>query len=90
MRVPEAPGRTFKIKVTRFEPNSEMAWRQGIRILFPWRPHYQLTPGQDQTATGFRMSEEFSGPLLPVIARRLPDFRPIFERYATVKSAAEK
>ena len=34
MRVPEAPGRTFKIKVTRFEPNSEMAWRQGVQVFF--------------------------------------------------------
>ena len=29
MQVPEAPGRTFKVKVTRFVSNQEMVWRSG-------------------------------------------------------------
>ena len=34
MQVPEAPGRTFKVKVTRFEPNHEMVWRDGNPVMF--------------------------------------------------------
>jgi uncharacterized protein YndB with AHSA1/START domain len=91
MRVPEAPGRTFRVKVTRFETNREMVWRQGNPVMFLGVRTYQLTPRHDGTSTAFRMTEEFSGPLLPVIAGRLPDFGPIFERYATdLKSESEK
>jgi hypothetical protein len=37
------------------------------------------------------MTETFAGILLPVLARRLPDFGPIFERYAAdLKATAEQ
>jgi hypothetical protein len=37
------------------------------------------------------MTEVFSGPMLPMIAGRLPDFGPIFERYAAdLKAEAER
>jgi len=91
MQVPEAPGRTFKVKVTRFVPNEEMVWRQGNPAFFLGVRTYSLTPNPDRTATEFRMTEEFSGILLPLIARRLPEFGPIFERYAAdLKVEAEK
>ena len=32
MQVPEAPGRTFKVKVTRFVSNQEMVWRDGPQV----------------------------------------------------------
>ena len=57
-------------------------WREGNPVMFLGVRTYSLTPGQDETATRFQMTEEFSGIMLPLIARRLPDFRPIFERYA--------
>jgi len=82
MQVPEAPGRTFKVKVTRFVPGKEMVWRNGNPVMFLGVRTYSLTPGPDGTATRFQMAEEFSGFLLPMIAKRLPDFGPIFERYA--------
>jgi hypothetical protein len=91
MQVPEAPGRTFKIKVTRFVPNQEMMWRNGIPVIFLGVRTYALTPNPDGTATQFEMREVFSGLMLPMIARRLPDFGPIFERYAAdLKAEAEK
>jgi uncharacterized protein YndB with AHSA1/START domain len=34
MQVPEAPGRTFKVKVTRLVPNKEMVWRDGNPVIF--------------------------------------------------------
>ena len=91
MQVPEAPGRTFKIKVTRFVPNQELVWRNGIPVMFLGVRTYVLTPNPDGTTTQFEMREVFSGLMLPMIARRLPDFGPIFERYAAdLKAEAEK
>jgi len=33
MQVPEAPSRTFKIKVSKFVPNQEMVWRNGNPVI---------------------------------------------------------
>ena len=91
MRVPEAPGRTFKIKVTQFVPNQGMVWRNGNLVMFLGVRTYSVKPNPDETITRFRMTEEFSGLMLPMVARRLPDFGPIFERYAAdLKTEAEK
>jgi uncharacterized protein YndB with AHSA1/START domain len=91
MRVPEAPGRTFKVKVTRFVPNEEMVWRDGNPVMFLGVRTYSLMPAPASTATRFEMTETFSGLMLPMIAKRLPDFGPIFERYATdLKTESEK
>ena len=91
MQVPEAPGRTFKPKVTRFEPNREMEWREGNSVMFLGVRTYDLTPSEDGRATGFRMTEVFTGLMLPMIGGRLPDFGPIFERYAAdLKNEAGK
>ena len=80
MQVPEAPGRTFAPKVTRFEANRTMEWREG-NPLFGGIRTYTLTPAQDGRSTGSEMTEVFSG-LMPLTIGRLPDFGPIFERYA--------
>ena len=91
MQVPEAPSRTFKIKVSKFVPNQEMVWRNGNPVIFLAVRTYSLTPNPDHSITRFRMTEVFSGLMLPMVARRLPDFGPIFERYAAdLKAEAEK
>jgi hypothetical protein len=91
MQVPEAPSRTFIVKVTRLVPNEEMVWREGNPAMFLGVRTYSLTPNQDRTATRFQMTEVFSGIMLPLIARKLPDFGPIFERYAAdLKAESEK
>jgi uncharacterized protein YndB with AHSA1/START domain len=90
MQVPEAPGRTFAPKVTRFEANRMMEWREGNPLFLGVRT-YTLTPAQVGGSTRFEMTEVFSGPMLPLIAGRLPDFVPIFERYsADLKARAER
>ncbi len=91
MKVPEAPDRTFTVKVTKFVPNTEMVWRDGNPVMFLGVRTYSLTPNQVGTGTRFQMTEEFSGIMLPMIAGRLPDFGPIFERYAAdLKAEAER
>jgi uncharacterized protein YndB with AHSA1/START domain len=91
MRVPEAPGRTFKVKVTKFDPNREMVWRDGNPVMFLGERTYSLTPSPDGSTTRFQMTEVFSGLMLPMIAKKLPDFGPIFERYAAdLKTESER
>ncbi len=89
MRVPEAPGRVFSIRVTTYLPNREMVWTQGNRAMFIGVRTYRLT-STPTGSTAFHMTEVFSGLMLPMIAGRLPDFAPIFERYAAdLKREAE-
>lgn len=90
MKVPQAPGRIFKVKVKEFTPNKSMLWQDGFAPMFMGRRYFTLQPGIDGN-TVFTMSEIFSGLMLPMIAGKLPDFAPIFEQYAAdLKSAAEK
>ena len=90
MEVPEAPGTVFEIDVTTFMPPREMVWTQGNPIMFRGVRTYRLMPLPDGI-TRFEMIEVFSGLVLPMAAGRLPDFKPIFERYAgDLKAEAER
>jgi hypothetical protein len=84
------PGRGFPIKVTQFEPTQRMTWTGGMPLgLFKGVRTFRLTPGPDST-TRFEMCESFSGPLLPLMRRSMPDFGPSFEQYgAGLKALAE-
>ena len=85
-----APERTFKLRVTAFEPNSTLIWQDGAAPFFKGVRRYTLTP-QSGGTTVFSMVETFSGLMLPMIARSLPDFRASFEQYATdLKAEAER
>ena len=48
-----------------------------------------FSPGEDG-ATRFTMREEYSGPLLPLIWRSMPDLGPLFRQFASgLKQRAE-
>jgi hypothetical protein len=90
LQVPAAPGRTFKPKVTRLEPGREMVWSDGFAPMFKGVRTFTLTPAPDGS-TLFSMVEVFSGVMLPMIKRSLPDFAPVFETYAAdLKREAER
>jgi hypothetical protein len=90
MKIPQDPGRVFKVKVKEFTPGKSMLWQDGFAPVFMGKRHFTLRPNADGT-TVFTMSEIFTGLMLPMIAGKLPDFAPIFEQYAAdVKTAAEK
>jgi hypothetical protein len=89
LRVPAAPGRVFKPKVTKFEPAQSMVWSDGVAPLFKGRRTFTLTPMPDGS-TDFSMSEVLSGLMLPMIKGSLPDFAPVFDTYAAdLKREAE-
>jgi hypothetical protein len=84
------PKRGHAIKVVRFEPGRGMTWKGGMPLgLFTGIRTLELAPEGDGV-TRFTMEERFSGPLLPLIGRSLPDLGPSFEKFATgLKRRAE-
>jgi hypothetical protein len=76
------PGRAFPAKVTEFEPGRRMVWSGGMPLgLFKGVPTFALSP-QPNGETAFTMREEYTGPLLHLIWRTMPDLGPSFQRFA--------
>jgi hypothetical protein len=90
LKVPIAPDRTFKPKVTELEPARRMVWSDGAAPMFKGTRTFTLTPKGDGSTT-FSMVEVFRGIMLPMIKGSLPDFREPFEQYAAdLKREAER
>jgi hypothetical protein len=83
------PNRAFPVKVTEFRPGERMAWTGGMPLgLFRGVRTFTLTP--QGAATRFTIREEYTGPMLPLIWRSMPDFGPSFTRFANgLKARAE-
>ena len=76
------PGRAFPVKVAELEPGAGMTWRGGMPLgLFKGVRRYRLEAA-GAVETRFEMREQFSGPLLPLIARAMPDLQPSFDQFA--------
>ncbi len=89
LRVTLDPKRTFSPKVTKLAPN-EMVWSDGFAPMFRGVRRFTLTPNPNGT-TEFAMEEVFSGAMLPLIRRSLPDFGAAFEAFARdLKRTAEE
>ena len=84
-----SPGRAFPVKVVEFTSGARMVWSGGMPLgLFKGVRTFTLAP--EGATTTFRMREEFSGPLLPIIWRSMPDLGPSFEQFAQgLKGRAE-
>lgn len=90
LKVPVAPKRTFKPKVSEFDPCRRMVWSDGAAPMFKGVRTFTLTPDAGGN-TRFEMEEVFAGLMLPLVKRSLPDFRPIFESFANdLKREAER
>jgi hypothetical protein len=85
------PGRTFPVKVTEFNPNRSMTWSGGMPLgLFTGVRSFTLTPAGDGT-TRFQLREEYTGPLLSMMWRSMPDLGPSFNQFAKgLKTHAEQ
>ncbi|MCB9685746.1 MAG: SRPBCC domain-containing protein [Alphaproteobacteria bacterium] len=81
--------RTFTPTVTRLDPGQQMTWSDGFWPMFRGVRTFELH--EVEGGTDFAMEEVFTGLMLPMIARTLPDFGPPFEQYAKdLKRAAEE
>jgi hypothetical protein len=86
-----SPGRAFPLKVVGFEPSRGMTFAGGMPMgLFRGVRRYTLRPVSD-SITEFTMREEYTGPLLPLIWRSMPDLQPSFDQFANgLKARAER
>ncbi len=81
--------RTFTPGVSGVVPDERMTWTGGFSPLFKGVRTFELTPRADGS-TDFVMEERFSGLVLPFVRGSMPDFGPVFERYANdLKREAE-
>ena len=85
-----SPNRAFPISVKKFSPERNMTWSGGMPLgLFKGVRTFTLSPKEDNS-TEFTMTEIYSGLLLPVFKRTIPDLGPSFEEFAAgLKSRAE-
>jgi hypothetical protein len=84
------PGRAFSVRVTEFAPAERMTWTGGMPLgLF--RGVRTFTLARSGTETSFVMREAYTGPLLPLIWRSMPDLQPSFDIFAAgLKERAEQ
>lgn len=84
-----SPGRAFPARINVFEPNSKMVWTGGMPFgLFKGERTFTLTPKDG--AVEFTIREVFSGPMLGLIGRSLPDMTVPFQEFvAGLKKRAE-
>jgi uncharacterized protein YndB with AHSA1/START domain len=78
-----APGRTFPVKVTRFDSPGSMEFTGGMPLgLFRGVRTYTLTADKSG-GTLFTMREEYTGPMAASIGKSIPDLNPSFEQFAS-------
>jgi hypothetical protein len=84
-----APGRAFPLKITVWEPNRRMVWEGGMPFgLFRGVRRFELASVDEET--NFHMREDYSGPMLAMIWKSMPDLTPSFATFADgLKSLSE-
>ncbi|MEM7797906.1 MAG: SRPBCC domain-containing protein [Chloroflexota bacterium] len=85
-----SPEQAFAVKVTHFEPNRKLVFTGGLPfgLFTSERTHLLNKTGNGQTE--FHTEEIFSGLLLPLFGRQIPDLTESFEAFVKgLKSRAE-
>jgi uncharacterized protein YndB with AHSA1/START domain len=82
--------RAFPVRVTAFEPGRKLVLTGGMPLgLFKSERTHTLTPGPDGQ-TRYTTEEVFSGLLLPIFGRTIPDLTENFQGFAAaLKARAE-
>lgn len=76
--------RSFRITVAEITAPSRMVWKSGNAV-FRGERLFTLTP--TASGTRFEMVETFTGLMLPLIWRSMPDLTPSFEQFAAAIAA---
>jgi hypothetical protein len=84
------PGRAFPATVSEFVPGRKMVWSGGMPLgLFKGVRTFTLSP-EGNGSVKFTIREVFSGPLLGLIGKSIPDMTASFEQLAAgLKRRAE-
>ena len=85
-----SPDRAFPVTVSHFVPNKEMTWSSGMPLgLFKAERIFKLTP-QGGGTVEFFVHERFTGPMMFLIGRTIPDLSGAFTDFAAgLKAKAE-
>lgn len=85
-----SPNQAFPVTISEFVPAKKMVWTGGMPLgLFTGNRSFTLAPRGDGT-TEFTLSEVFTGPLVGLIGRSLPDLNAAFVQFAaSLKQRAE-
>ena len=85
-----SPKRAFPVKVAEWVPNERMVWTGGMPFgLFKGVRTFTLDEADGHT--DFVMHEVFSGPLLGLIGKSIPDMSDVFTQFAQgLKTRAEQ
>jgi hypothetical protein len=85
------PDRAFPAKVTEFVPGQKMTWTGGMPFgLFKGVRTFTLVTKADGSID-FTLREDYSGPLLPMIGKSIPDLTKSFQDFvAGLKARAER
>ena len=82
IRSQAGPGRAFPVKVTDFDPPTRLRFGGGMPLgLFGGVRTCEVSP-DGHGGTAFHVREEYSGPLLGLIWRSMPDPGPSSGRFA--------
>ncbi|MBC7869472.1 MAG: SRPBCC domain-containing protein [Chitinophagaceae bacterium] len=86
-----SPNRTFPTTVSEFVPNRKMVWSTGMPLgLFKDEITFTLVPLASDRVK-FSLEEIFSGLILPIIGRNIPDMNATLAEFVTgLKAQAEK
>jgi hypothetical protein len=84
------PKRAFALRVTEFSPPHRMVWEGGMPLgLFKGVRVFTLA--ETAGGTSFHIREAYSGPLLGLIGKSIPNLTPSFEKFAdALKHLAEE
>jgi len=82
IRSQAASGRAFPVKVTDFQPPARLRFSGGMPLgLFRGVRTYDVS-ADGRGGTTFHLREEYTGPLLGLIWRSMPDLGPSFDQFA--------
>ncbi len=87
-----SPNRAFPVTVSEFVVGKKMVWSSAMPLgLFKGERTFTLTPvGKGKGTVEVVTREEFSGLLLPLIGRTIPDLTETFKNFAAgLKKQAE-
>ncbi len=73
------PSRSFSLKISDFVSPKKMVWESGMLPFFKGVRTYQLNSVEN--GTHFIMHEKFSGLMLPMMRKMLPDCELLFGTY---------
>lgn len=78
-----SPGRAFSLRVAEWDAPRRMVWTSGMPLgLFRGTRTFTLQAIDGGARTEFHMREEFTGLMLGMIWKSMPDLQPSFERFA--------